>query len=193
MCTCTRTKGARVRPTSRAYGDADPGLVCPTATSAAVAAVMVLEAHCCCRCRTSVQVELWWHLLLRNMSCFCWTKHMIYMQIFRPRNTILMNFNQKTLLNKTCQVLCALDSFYPSTSSTTVSVPIFQSLRDTSSVVSSADFVFKLIYMPDFEVETRIHPTKSSTFSYTNQEQERPRKFTKIIGMHPRRRTVVVQ
>ena len=51
-------KGARGRPTSRAYGDADPGLVCPTAT---VAAVMVREAHCCCRYRTSVQVKLSWY------------------------------------------------------------------------------------------------------------------------------------
>ena len=28
---CTRTKGARVRPTSRAYGDANPGFESPTA------------------------------------------------------------------------------------------------------------------------------------------------------------------
>ena len=67
---CTRTKGARVRPTSRAYGDAEPCLVCPTATAAAVTA---RKAHCCCRCRTSVQVKLWWHLLRK--SSFGWTKH----------------------------------------------------------------------------------------------------------------------
>ena len=31
----TCTKGSRVRPTSRAYSDADPGLVCPAAAAAA--------------------------------------------------------------------------------------------------------------------------------------------------------------
>ena len=71
-------KGARVRPTSRAYGDADPCLVCPTATAATAAAavVVVREAHFCCGCRTSVQVKLLW-LLLRKISSFCWTKHVI--------------------------------------------------------------------------------------------------------------------
>ena len=51
ICGCMRTKGARVRPASRAYGDADPSLVCPTAAAAAAAAaaVMLREAHCCCR------------------------------------------------------------------------------------------------------------------------------------------------
>ena len=34
----TCTKGSRVRPTSRVYSDADPGLVCPTAAAAAAAA-----------------------------------------------------------------------------------------------------------------------------------------------------------
>ena len=79
MFICTRTKCARVRPTSRAYGDADPGLVGSTATcaaAAAAAAVMVREAHCCCGCRTSVQVKLLW-LLLRKISSFCWTKQVI--------------------------------------------------------------------------------------------------------------------
>ena len=70
------------------------------------------------------------------------------MQIFRPQIIIVLNFNQKTLLDKTCQVLCVLDSFYPSTSSTTaVSVPIPQSLRDTSYVVPGVQilYVFKLL------------------------------------------------
>ena len=34
------------------------------------------------------------------------------MQIFRPQYIIVLNFNQKTLLDKRCQVLCVLDSFY---------------------------------------------------------------------------------
>ena len=37
----TRTKGSRVRPTSQAYSDADPCLVCP---AAAVAAAVVAAA-----------------------------------------------------------------------------------------------------------------------------------------------------
>ena len=36
--TCTSTKGARVRSTSQAYSDADPGLVCPTVAAAVAAA-----------------------------------------------------------------------------------------------------------------------------------------------------------
>ena len=43
----TCTTGSRVRLTSRAYSDAEPGLVCPTA-----AAVLLLEKLCCCRYRT---------------------------------------------------------------------------------------------------------------------------------------------
>ena len=43
-------KSSRVRPTSRAFSDADPGLVCPTATdaaaAAAAAAVWLLEKLC---------------------------------------------------------------------------------------------------------------------------------------------------
>ena len=44
-------------------------------------------------------------------------------------------------------------------------------------------------------METRIHTTKSSAFSDIYEEQERPKTFinTKIIKMHPRRRTAVVQ
>ena len=34
----TRTKGSRVRSTSRAYSDAGPGLVCPAVAAAAAAA-----------------------------------------------------------------------------------------------------------------------------------------------------------
>ena len=37
-CVRTCTKGPRVGPTSRAYSDADPGLVCPIAAAAAAAA-----------------------------------------------------------------------------------------------------------------------------------------------------------
>ena len=37
-------KGSRVRPTGRAYSDADPGLVCPTAAAAAAAAVAAVAA-----------------------------------------------------------------------------------------------------------------------------------------------------
>ena len=50
VCVCTPTKRARVKPTSRAYSDGDPGVVRPTATAAAV---LLLE-KLCCRCRTSV-------------------------------------------------------------------------------------------------------------------------------------------
>ena len=39
-CTCTSRKGPRVRPKSRAYSDADPGLVRPTAAAAAIVAVV---------------------------------------------------------------------------------------------------------------------------------------------------------
>ena len=37
-------KSARVEPTNRAYSDADPGRVCPTAAAAAAAAVVVVVA-----------------------------------------------------------------------------------------------------------------------------------------------------
>ena len=38
----TCTKGSRLRLTSRAYADADPGLVCPTAAAAAAATAALL-------------------------------------------------------------------------------------------------------------------------------------------------------
>ena len=82
-------------------------------------------------------------------------------QTFRPQIIIVLNFNQKTLQDKKCQVLCVLHSFYPSTSSTTVSVPI-----DTSSVVTPVQIFRLQIIMPDLEVEPRIHTTKSSIFCF---------------------------
>ncbi len=63
----TCTKGSRVRPTSRAYGDADPGLVRPTAATAA-ASVLLLE-KVCCRCRTAVVVVV----APAARSSLCWT------------------------------------------------------------------------------------------------------------------------
>ena len=119
--------------TSRAYSDADPGLVCPTA-----AAVMT---HCCCRCRTSVQVVVApatrTKLFLLDKTC--------EMQIFSSSN-YYAEFQAENL-DKTCQVLGVLHSFYPSTCpAQPVSVPILQSLRDPSSVVTAVQiFVFKLI------------------------------------------------
>ena len=38
------TKGSRARPTSRAYSNADPGLVCPTSASTAAAAAAAVAA-----------------------------------------------------------------------------------------------------------------------------------------------------
>ena len=61
----TCAKGSRATPTSRAYRDADPGLVCPTATTAA--AVLLLE-KLCCRCRTAAAVVVGWHLLREALS-----------------------------------------------------------------------------------------------------------------------------
>ena len=42
--TSTRTKGARVRPTNRAYSDADPGLVYPAAAAAAAIVAVAVAA-----------------------------------------------------------------------------------------------------------------------------------------------------
>ena len=50
-------------------------------------------------------------------------------QIFRPQIILVPNFNHKTLLHKTYQVLCVLQSFYPSTSSTTSVRAVPQSPR----------------------------------------------------------------
>ena len=61
----TCTKGLRVRPTSRAYSDANPGLVRPTA----IAAVLLLE-ELCCRCRTAVVV-----VAQGTRSSLCWTQN----------------------------------------------------------------------------------------------------------------------
>ena len=55
VCMYAYKKGARVRPTSRVYGDADPGLVSPTAAAAAAsaaAAAMLREAHTAAWCRS---------------------------------------------------------------------------------------------------------------------------------------------
>ena len=105
-----------------------------------------------------------------------------------------------------CQVLCVIDSFYTRRHPAPVSVPIPESLRDTSNVVTTAVQIFRLqIIISDFEVETRIHTTKSSicygcvrtatinTVFFMCQEQERPRTFTIFIEMHPQRSTGVVR
>ena len=41
--TSTCTKGARVRPTRRAYSDVDPGLACPTTADAAVLLLLLTD------------------------------------------------------------------------------------------------------------------------------------------------------
>ena len=91
MRRCTRTKGARVRPTNQAYGDVDPGRVCPTATAAAV---MLQQTRCCCRCRTSVQVSTVVVAPVTKKKLFLLDKT-CERQIFRPQIFIVLNFNQK--------------------------------------------------------------------------------------------------
>ena len=73
----TCTKGSRVRPTSRAYGDADPGLVRPTAATAA-ASVLLLE-KVCCRCRTAVVVVV----APAARSSLCWTHVRCRFSVFK--------------------------------------------------------------------------------------------------------------
>ena len=114
------------------------------------------------------------------------------LQIFRPQFIIVLNFNQKTLLDKTCQVLCVLDSFYPSISSTTSSVRADSSIPERYNFCghSSADFVFK--YYAGFRGGIEDTPDQIQYFfTLVYQEQERPRTLTKIFETHPRRRTAV--
>ena len=112
------------------------------------------------------------------------------MQIFRPQIIIVLNFNQKTLLDKTCQVLCVLDSFYPSTTSTSVRADSSIPERYKFCDHSSADFSSSNYYAG---LRGENHDTHDQTqYFFIFQEQERPRPFTKIVEMHPRRRTVVL-
>ena len=56
---CTCPKGARVRPTSRAYSDADPGLVCPTAAAAAIVAAVVAAAVVVAAATSAAADDFW--------------------------------------------------------------------------------------------------------------------------------------
>ena len=190
---CTRTKGARVRPTIRAYGDAEPGFVCPTATPAAG---MLREAHCCCRCRTSGEVVV--TTGTRN-KLFLLDKTGDEMQFFRPRIVIVLNFNHKTLLDKTCQVLlCVLDSFYWSTSSTTSarvysSIPEIYKFCGHSSVgFSSSNLLCRISrWKPGYtrQIQYLVRVCAYCCVFHIPRVEEAKNIYK--IEMHPRRRTVV--
>ena len=89
LCTCT--KGASVRPTSRAYSDADPGLVCPTAAAAAAAAALLLE-KLCYRCRTTAVVVCYEKLY--------WTSQIVDSRL----HTIMPNFEVGIIRKRTTKI-----------------------------------------------------------------------------------------
>ena len=133
--------------------------------------------YCCCCCCYApgrallLQINVvhqcnkqWWQLL-RERNCSGWTKHV------RCRFFVLKAILCRISTRKHCWTkhirCCGLLTFsYPSISSTTKvradsPIPDCREIR-TSSVVTAEQISRLHIIMPDIEVETKIHTTKSS-------------------------------